>query len=141
MSAPSSRRDFLKSSIGLAASGAAAQMQPGSAKAQGAGAAQPDAELARLQGQSRILLKGGVVLTLDRLVGDFARADVLIENGKISAVRPDIAAGDAVVVDAANRIVMPGFIDSHHHFYQGILRNILSNGLLNPDYSRDISTA
>jgi 5-methylthioadenosine/S-adenosylhomocysteine deaminase len=81
------------------------------------------------------------VLTLDRAVGDFPQADVLIEDGKIREIRPDIAAGDAAVVQAANRIVMPGFIDTHHHFYQGILRNILSNGLLNPDYQRDISNA
>ena len=107
----------------------------------GQAAAQGDAELARVQGARRILIKGGVVLTLDRAVGDFASADVLIEDGKIREVRPDIAAGDAAVVDGANRIVMPGFIDTHHHFYQGILRNILSNGLLNPDYSRDISNA
>jgi 5-methylthioadenosine/S-adenosylhomocysteine deaminase len=107
----------------------------------GRATAQGDAELARLQGARRILIKGGVVLSLDRSVGDFANADVLIEDSKISAVRPEITAGDAAVVDAAHRIVMPGFIDSHHHFYQGILRNILPNGLLNPDYSRDISTA
>ena len=78
-------------------------------------------------------------MTLDRQVGDFPLADVLIEDGKIREIRPDIAAGDAAVVDAANRIVMPGFIDTHHHLYQGLLRNILSNGLLNPDYNRDIS--
>jgi 5-methylthioadenosine/S-adenosylhomocysteine deaminase len=107
----------------------------------GRAAAQGDAELARLQGARRILIKDGVVLSLDRAVGDFAKADVLIEDGKISAVRPEIAASDAAVIDAAHRIVMPGFIDSHHHFYQGILRNILPNGLLNPDYSRDISNA
>jgi 5-methylthioadenosine/S-adenosylhomocysteine deaminase len=55
-------------------------------------------------------------------------------------VRPDIAATDdaAAVVDATNRIVLPGFVDTHHHFYQGLLRNILANGLLNPDYTRDI---
>ena len=142
MSDPASRRDFLKSSIGLAASGAAAQMQPGSVKAQGAGAAQPDAELARLQGQSRILLKGGVVLTLDRLVGDFARADVLIENGKISAVRPNIAVSEeaVAVIDAANHILIPGFVDTHSHSYQGILRGILANGALDPDYNRDVQT-
>ena len=47
--------------------------------------------------------------------------------------------GDAAaVIDAANRIVVPGFVDTHHHFYQGLLRNILTNGLLNPDYGRDI---
>ena len=122
---------FSAAGAGLAAAGAFA----------GQAAAQGDAELARVQGARRILIQGGVVLTLDRAVGDFARADVLIEDGKIGAVRPDIAAGDAAVVDAANRIVMPGFIDTHHHFYQGILRNILPNGLLNPDYSRDISNA
>jgi cytosine/adenosine deaminase-related metal-dependent hydrolase len=113
-------------------------MLPASAPAQGG--TDVGAELVRLQGQRRILLKGGVVLTLDRQVGDFAQADVLIEDGKIREVRPDIAiTGDAAaVIDAENRIVLPGFIDTHHHFYQGLLRNILTNGLLNPDYSRDI---
>ncbi|HEY7298969.1 MAG TPA: amidohydrolase family protein [Xanthobacteraceae bacterium] len=90
-------------------------------------------------GQPRTLLKGGVVLSFDRSVGDFDRADVLIEGRKIAAVRPDIDA-QATVVDASDRIVLPGFIDSHHHFYQSALRNILANGLL-ADYFRDISGA
>jgi 5-methylthioadenosine/S-adenosylhomocysteine deaminase len=133
-----SRRDFLKSSAGLAAGVAAAPLLPGNALAQGGAA---DAELARVQGQRRVVLRGGVVLSLDRAVGDFAQADVLIEDGKIREVRPNIAiaADAAAIVDATNRIVIPGFIDTHHHFYQGILRNILSNGLLNPDYQRDIA--
>jgi len=135
-----SRRRFLKSSIGLAASGATVQILPGSAMAQSANAMQPDAELARLQGQQRILLKGGVVLTLDRQVGDFVQADVLIEDGKIAAVGPNIAASAeaAVVVDAANYIVIPGFVDTHSHSYQGILRGIMPNGALDPDYNRDV---
>jgi 5-methylthioadenosine/S-adenosylhomocysteine deaminase len=134
-----SRRLFLKSSAGLLAAGAAA---PATALAQGAGAAAADAELGRLQGQRRILIKGGVVLSLDRQVGDFARADVLIEDGKIREVRPNIAvsADAAAVVDATNRIVIPGFVDTHSHSYQGLLRNILTNGVLNPDYNRDIQT-
>jgi cytosine/adenosine deaminase-related metal-dependent hydrolase len=133
-----SRRSFLKAGGGLAI-GTAQALLPGGAGAQIAGAA--DAELARLQGARRILIKGGVVLTLDRQIGDFAQADVLIEDGRIREVRPalSVSPDSAVVVDAANRIVLPGFIDSHHHCYQGILRNILANGLLNPDYGRDIS--
>jgi cytosine/adenosine deaminase-related metal-dependent hydrolase len=136
-----SRRAFLKSGAQLAAGGTIAQMVPATAMAQGGAAGEPDAELRALQGQRRILIKGGIMLSLDRQVGDFAQADVLIEDGRIRDVRPNIAASpDTVaVVDAANRIVMPGFIDSHHHFYQGILRGILSNGLLNPDYNRDVS--
>jgi cytosine/adenosine deaminase-related metal-dependent hydrolase len=35
-------------------------------------------------------------------------------------------------------IVMPGFVDTHRHIWQGQLRNILPNGRLNPDYMRDI---
>src|SRR3954466_15838329 len=128
-----SRRGFLKASA-VVAGAAAAQALPSNAMAQGAGAANPD-ELARLQGQRRILLRGGIVLTLDRQVGDFAKADVLIEDGKIREIRPDIAAGDAAVVDAGNRIVIPGFVDTHVHSYQGLLRGVLSNGLLNPDYN------
>src|SRR5882724_1215318 len=130
-----SRREFLQAGAGLAALGATLSAFSGTAQAQGY------AELTRLAAQRRILIKGGVVLSLDRVVGDFAQADVLIEDGMIREVRPNIAVtGEAAaVVDATNRIVMPGFIDTHHHFYQGILRNILSNGLLNPDYNRDIS--
>ena len=131
-----SRRTFLKAGVGLAAGGAAAQALPTVALAQGG----PDTELSRLQGQRRILLKGGVVLTLDRQVGDFTQADVLIEDGKIREIRPNIAAaGDAAaIVDASNRIIVPGFIDTHSHSYQGILRNILANGRVDPDYNRDI---
>src|SRR5262245_65758491 len=51
-----------------------------------------DPELARLQAQRRILFKGVIVLTLDRQVGDFAQADVLIDAGTIREIRPKTAA-------------------------------------------------
>ena len=140
--APSSRRAFLKAGAGLAAGGAVAPMPPGSVLAQGAGATEADAELRRVQAGRRILIKGGVVLTLDRRIGDFAQADILIEDGKIREVRPNIAvSAEAVaVIDASNRIVVPGFIDTHSHSYQGLLRNIMPNGQLSPDYNRDVQT-
>ena len=132
-----SRRRVLKSGAAMAAFGLAAQAAPDAAMAQGAGA--PDAELARLQAERRVLIKGGLVLTMDRQLGDFAQADILIEDGKIRAVRPDIAvSGDVAVFDATNRIVIPGFIDTHSHSYQGILRSIMPNGELDPDYNRDV---
>jgi cytosine/adenosine deaminase-related metal-dependent hydrolase len=137
-----SRRDVLKLSAGFAVGGASAHLRPDGAVAQGAGTSQADADLARLQGR-RILLKGGVVLTLDRQVGDFARADVLIEAGRISAVRPDISVSEetTAVIDAGNHILVPGFVDTHSHSYQGILRGIMTNGVLDPDYNRDVQTS
>jgi 5-methylthioadenosine/S-adenosylhomocysteine deaminase len=139
-SAPS-RRALLTSSAAIGAGMATAPLLAGAALAQSAAAPDADRLLARAQGARRILIKGGLVLTLDPAIGDFAQADVLIEDGKIRELRPDIAASgdDVAVIDAASRIVLPGFIDTHHHFYQGLLRGILTNGLLNPDYSRDIA--
>jgi 5-methylthioadenosine/S-adenosylhomocysteine deaminase len=137
---PPSRRDVLKASAATAAFGLAAQAGPDAAMAQGAGA--PDAELARLQSARLVLIKGGLLLTMDRQFGDFAQADILIEDGKIRAVRPDlpVSVDAAAVVDATNRIVIPGFIDTHSHSYQGILRSIMPNGELDPDYNRDVQT-
>jgi 5-methylthioadenosine/S-adenosylhomocysteine deaminase len=73
---------------------------------------------------NRTLLKNGCVITVDKQLGNFRRGDVLIEGSKIAAVGPDLAAGDAEVIDASNMIVMPGFIDTHRHMWEGILRNI-----------------
>lgn len=73
---------------------------------------------------NRTLLRNGCVITLDNTLGNFRRADVLIEGSKIAAIGPDLAAGDAEVIDASNMIVMPGFVDTHRHLWEGILRNI-----------------
>lgn len=87
----------------------------------------------------RVLLQGGCVLSVDARVGDFDRADVLIEGDTIAAVAPDIDAGEGVdVIDASRMIVMPGFVDTHRHMWQGALRSVLPDGLLS-DYNRDIT--
>jgi cytosine/adenosine deaminase-related metal-dependent hydrolase len=78
---------------------------------------------------AQILLKGGIVLSLDPNVGDFTRADVLVNGKKIVAVGPNISAS-AAVVDASDMIVMPGLIDTHHHQYQSIVRSLIPNSVL-----------
>jgi 5-methylthioadenosine/S-adenosylhomocysteine deaminase len=129
-----SRREFFASTgTGLAMSAAAATGLTGCAPAALTGSGAP---ASGGPGQ-RVLLKGGVVLTMDPTLGDFEKADVLIEGPKIAAVGPNLQAS-ATVVDASHAIVMPGFIDTHRHIWQGQLRGILPNGRLNPDYFRDI---
>ncbi len=132
--AGSSRRGVLKLGAGLAAAAPFAPLLATAAAAQNA-----DAELAALQQGRPIRLARGIVLTLDRGVGDFASADVLIEGGKISAIGQNIMSPPGtVVVDCVNRIIVPGFVDTHVHSYQGLLRSTLPNGLVDPDYNRDI---
>ena len=81
----------------------------------------------------RYVIRGGAVLSMDAAVGDFAQADVLVEGKKIVAVGPKLEAGGAAVVDARGRIVMPGFIDTHHHQFETALRSFLADGLLTND--------
>jgi cytosine/adenosine deaminase-related metal-dependent hydrolase len=131
MSSSTSRRSFL--AAGAAALAGATVATP---SAQQAGGVAPVA-------RGRLLLRGGCVLTLDRALGDFDVADVLIEGSRIVAVGPNLNVGPPeggphTVIDASNRIVMPGFVDTHRHMWQGALRNILPNGLLS-DYTRDIT--
>jgi 5-methylthioadenosine/S-adenosylhomocysteine deaminase len=79
---------------------------------------------------SRILIKNGHVLSMDPSVGDFANADVLINGKKIEAIGPNLHVPDAEVIDANGMIVMPGFIDTHHHQFETALRSFLADGIL-----------
>jgi len=61
-----------------------------------------------------LLIKNGTVYTMDAQ-GTF-EADVLIEAGKIKAVEKTIeATKDMDIIDAAGKLVFPGFIDAHTH--------------------------
>jgi len=74
-------------------------------------------------------------MSLDPQVGDFAQADVLVEGKTIRAVGPNLQAGGAAEIDATGRIVMPGFIDTHHHQFETVLRSFLADGVLIKDGS------
>ncbi|MGB0088509.1 MAG: amidohydrolase family protein [Planifilum fulgidum] len=74
---------------------------------------------------NRKLFKGGCVLTLDKSLGDFKKADVLVEKSKIVEVKPSIeGVEDCEVIDASNMIVMPGFVDTHRHTWESVVRNV-----------------
>lgn len=81
---------------------------------------------------NRMLLRGGYLLTMDPTVGDLPRGDLLIEDGKIAAVEPQIDA-DAEILDVRDRIVMPGFIDTHRHTWETAIRGCAPNATLD-DY-------
>jgi cytosine/adenosine deaminase-related metal-dependent hydrolase len=72
----------------------------------------------------RKLVKNAMVLTLDPAIGDLVPGDVLIEGDRIVRVAPEITTTDAEIIDASGMIVMPGFVDTHRHIWEGLLRNI-----------------
>ena len=126
-----SRRDFLK---GTAATGAAAA---GLSLFAARSAVADDGDLPEGTGKlgRRYVIRGGSVMSMDPKVGDFVQADVLVEGKKILAVAPNLSADGAAVIDAGGRIVMPGFIDTHHHQFETALRSFLADGVLINDKS------
>ncbi|MEV5962962.1 amidohydrolase family protein [Kribbella sp. NPDC051952] len=76
----------------------------------------------------RMLLRGGVVVDTEPEVVARPETDVLIEDGRIAAVGAaligDSEAADVEVIDARERIVLPGFVDTHRHLWQSALRGI-----------------
>ena len=72
----------------------------------------------------RVLLRGGHVLSMDPQIGDLYGGDVLVEGDTIAAVGHRLEAADAETVDATGCIVIPGFVDSHRHTWETVIRGI-----------------
>lgn len=70
----------------------------------------------------RILIKGGTVVTQDERKNIYLQADLLITGDTIAAIGKNMQVDDAEVIDASNMIVMPGFIDTHRHIWESVLR-------------------
>ena len=69
----------------------------------------------RLKTGGNVLIKDATVLTVAK-DGTIARASILVKDGKIAAIGPDLAAPEGVVViDATGLVAMPGIIDTHSH--------------------------
>lgn len=76
-----------------------------------------------------MLLKNGVVLLHDAESHVFAsRKDILIESGKIAKIGTDLGVSDGQeVVDCTDKIISPGFVDTHHHGWQTQLKGRHAN--------------
>jgi 5-methylthioadenosine/S-adenosylhomocysteine deaminase len=126
-----SRRDFLKVATATGAAVAGLNLFAARPAAANGGDGPDDSG----RPGRRYIIRGGSVMSMDPHVGDFSQADVLVEGKKILAVGPNLHAGGADEIDARGRIVMPGFIDTHHHQFETALRSYLADGVLINDSS------
>ena len=81
-----------------------------------------------LNKSTTILIKGGVVLTVNPSENIFPEGYVLIENdtiksiGTIETAPPDDAVQE--VIDARDGLIMPGLINTHTHAAMACLRGL-----------------
>ncbi len=83
----------------------------------------PDADVVVPAAGQPVVLRGGTVLTMDDARTVLPGADVLVVDGRIAAIGPqlEVPAGTAEI-DASGGIVMPGMIDTHRHMWQTAMR-------------------
>ena len=52
--------------------------------------------------------------------------DVLIDENRIERIGKNLSlpGGEGALIDASRHLVVPGFVNTHHHFYQTLTRNL-----------------
>src|SRR3954471_23577862 len=136
------RRDFLKASTAAAAGAAGMSLFNAPARANDDDRGDPPQDSGR-RGR-RYVIRGGMVMTMDPSMpnkGEFVSADVLVDGKKIVAVGPNLKAGGAGEIDARGKIVMPGFVDTHHHQAWTAIRSSIPDSILIDDGSGRPSAA
>ncbi|MBF6350254.1 MULTISPECIES: dihydroorotase [Nocardia] len=63
-----------------------------------------------------LIKNGTVVRTEDTAPAEGEIADILVVDGKIAAIGPDLNAEGAEIVDATGKLVFPGVVDAHQHW-------------------------
>jgi cytosine/adenosine deaminase-related metal-dependent hydrolase len=85
----------------------------------------------------RLLIRCGWLVTLDPAIGDFKGGQVLLAGNRIEAVGRELDATADEIVDATDKIVMPGLVNAHMHTWETALRGIAIDWM-GADYFRNI---
>jgi cytosine/adenosine deaminase-related metal-dependent hydrolase len=72
----------------------------------------------------RTLIKCGWLVTLDPGIGDFKGGELLYRGDTIEAAGRNLGATADEVIDATDKIVMPGLVNAHMHTWETALRGI-----------------
>lgn len=87
---------------------------------------------------SKLLVKNGLVVTVDPESRIFRNGSIYVEDNIIKEVGPADEVGEkegAEVVDASGKVVIPGFVSCHNHLYSSVVRSIPFSGFDNVDFS------
>ena len=133
------RRNFLKGTAATGLAAGAMGLFGSSAEAQGF-SVNPPPQTGR-PGR-RYVIRNGYVMTMepgtpgaDSTFGEFIEGDVLVEGKTIKAIGKNLHVGNAAEIDARGKVVMPGFIDTHHHQAWTPIRSSIPDSILINDFT------
>lgn len=81
---------------------------------------------AHLPQRGEFVIRSAAIISMDASVGDHAQADIHVRDGQIIAIGAHLEAPGAEVIDGTRSVVLPGFIDTHWHLWNGLFRGLVS---------------
>jgi cytosine/adenosine deaminase-related metal-dependent hydrolase len=78
----------------------------------------------KLPEQGETLIRNAYVMTMDPSAGDLPDADVHVKLGAIVAVGRNLQAPGAQLIEGRGTIVLPGFVETHWHMWNALLRSM-----------------
>ncbi|MCW0002117.1 amidohydrolase [Pararhizobium sp. YC-54] len=71
----------------------------------------------------KTLFRNATILAMDKTHGSSVFAgDLLVSNGRIAAIGPNLTADGARIIDATDKLLMPGLVNAHTHSSETFLR-------------------
>jgi len=132
-----SRRNFLKGTAATGLAAGAMGLFGSSAEAQGHNVNPPPHT--GTPGR-RYVIRDAYVMTMEpgtpganSTFGEFVEGDVLVNGKTIEAIGQNLSVGNATEIDARGKVVMPGFIDTHHHQAWTAIRSAIPDSILIDD--------
>jgi cytosine/adenosine deaminase-related metal-dependent hydrolase len=75
--------------------------------------------------ENKILIKNALrIAVMDDAGTEISGGDILVEGAVIKKMGKNLRAPGAKVIDASGCVVIPGLINTHHHLYQTLTRNL-----------------
>ena len=82
--------------------------------------------------QSSILIKNiSAIVSCDQDDRVYRDVDLYIEGNQIKRIAQGIQAPDARKIDGRHKFVYPGLVNTHHHFFQTFVRNLIKVDYVN----------
>lgn len=84
---------------------------------------------------TKLIVRGGCVLSMNPAIGNRREADVLVEDGLVTEVGTNLRSRGADEIDASEAVVLPGFVDAHRHTGEALAQHAPDR--TRADYSSD----